>query len=309
MIAVRMASSLTEDGWCSSSSIERNGDNNTKPAIVFTGNAGSGKSTLLNCLFGRIVFNGGEGDDGEGRTKKMITFENDEYIFVDTPGLNDIKRPKEVAKEVTKAFRTFSKIVLVFVCQVHDNRVRPEEANSFRRIVNSLLNNDCQHKIVVVFNKLTPKWHKQYTEDNAKAAKIVYCIMGRTIQPKDLVLLKRSDDLEDMENAMIRVPELKSAIDRAPVIDIVEGVNAIQDGDQSREIEKLQNEIRERDQQFSAAMATNEAQLKRAIEDWKKKVQEANDRCNEEEQKRKKAEKKAEKKPEKKPEKKGCSIM
>ena len=215
-----------------------------KPAAIFLGNPGCGKSTLLNCIAGHARFGAGSGTDGTGRTKEQSALETEDYILVDTPGLTDIELADEAANQVTQALKMYSMLKLVFVCAVENNSVRTDDINTFQRVLSSISQIDYHNKILIVLNKLSKKWYREYTQDMEKKLKIARSILGPSVQAGNTLILERFEDLEDQENAIIEIPKLKQALDDTPVIDVNPRVIVdIESADRSKEIARLQNEL------------------------------------------------------------------
>lgn len=167
----------------------------------------------------------------------------------------------------------FRKVKLVFVITVENGRVKSEDVSTFRRVMAAMLHTDIQHKILLVFNKLRKKPYKQYSEDLAKAVGIAICVLGPTIQPKDIVLLPWLEELEDEEDKITSLPELKAALNCTPAIDIdPEKIADIESGDQSVQIAALERQIIEIKKMYKEAMEKREAEVRAEIARWEAEV-------------------------------------
>ncbi|KAJ3059140.1 hypothetical protein HDU98_004832 [Podochytrium sp. JEL0797] len=70
--------------------------------VMLLGNPGSGKSTLLNGLVGEAKFQSGV-SYGKGVTSTTSSVQVGNTLYVDTPGLADIKMRDQASAEITKA--------------------------------------------------------------------------------------------------------------------------------------------------------------------------------------------------------------
>ena len=68
----------------------------------FIGNAGGGKSTLANCIAGRILFKSG-GHPCPSLTDRLYKEKHDGIMYLDTPGLDDVKKRRAAARAITEA--------------------------------------------------------------------------------------------------------------------------------------------------------------------------------------------------------------
>lgn len=72
--------------------------------IIMIGNPGAGKSTILSSLVQGPIFQSGVAV-GKGKTKEIQEFEYNGTLYVDTPGLADIKLREIAAIEIAKALK------------------------------------------------------------------------------------------------------------------------------------------------------------------------------------------------------------
>ena len=68
------------------------------------GNPGSGKSTLCNCIAKAVLFKSGI-SFGSSKTYRIDKKIKDGIMYLDTPGLADIKMREDAASAITEALR------------------------------------------------------------------------------------------------------------------------------------------------------------------------------------------------------------
>ncbi len=74
----------------------------SKTHAVFVGNPGVGKSFILNSLIGQVTFKSSL-NVGYGMTNVLQRYDAPDYVYFDTPGLDDIAMREQAAREISKA--------------------------------------------------------------------------------------------------------------------------------------------------------------------------------------------------------------
>merc|ERR1712232_629269 len=98
-----------------------------KKSLIAVGNPGRGKSTLLNGIATKPLFKSGV-SIGTG-----LTFKLDEDILpdgvrlLDTPGLDDIAKREEAAKQIYEGLRSEGLFKLLFVIVLDAGRMAPAD--------------------------------------------------------------------------------------------------------------------------------------------------------------------------------------
>jgi GTP-binding protein EngB required for normal cell division len=122
--------------------------------IIFVGNPGVGKSTLLNCLAGEVLFESGVSADG--MTNILQIKKCREIYLIDTPGLDDISRKKQAAKEIEKALKQGGLSKLIFVVTLESGRVRPSDIATMNLVLESIEEKEREDvKYGIIINKVT----------------------------------------------------------------------------------------------------------------------------------------------------------
>lgn len=119
-------------------------------------NPGAGKSTILNGIVGKAAFNSGV-SVGTGLTTTLDVYEGDGLTLYDTPGLSDIERAKEAAKEIDSLLQKQNDIKMCFVVVLEGGRASPEDATTITAVLSAITGVDINDRFGVIFNKVTPK--------------------------------------------------------------------------------------------------------------------------------------------------------
>jgi len=115
------------------------------PTILLFGNPGVGKSTIISTILGTPgAAESGPSFDGSGVTSKMKEYivpsgnKFEGHRIVDVPGLDDVKKAKEAAAEITKALKLNKNYIVVFVATLEAGRVRASDSATINAVLGAV---------------------------------------------------------------------------------------------------------------------------------------------------------------------------
>ena len=240
----------------------------SKQYRLFIGNPGVGKSTLVNCLAQKILFKNGVSIGG-GLTYQMEKREHDGIVYMDTPGLADIKLRKAAAEAITKPLRQNGIYQIFFVVTLEAGRVRPQDLATIKLVLENA--KDITYYSLIV-NKLTKKLYKTFLENDRQKLKELVSELnfGRenNVEPPAILLVLRDDDLDDADDAFTEMESLKNFVENAPYMIVVpDHVRDIPGDDSFDKIVEIFEE------QLSQLRQDNE-QMRTKLEETEKKYKE-----------------------------------
>ncbi|KAF2075155.1 hypothetical protein CYY_003545 [Polysphondylium violaceum] len=180
---------------------------NSKVIISFYGNPGSGKSTLLNALNQKVYFTSGISSNGSGVTSHSTIASDSGITYMDTPGLSDPTRKKEIIQEIQNSLIENKNYKIVFLCTLHSGRLAPTDMTTINTVL-SAVPQDINISYGIIYNKLTPRIMKTFQESD-ELSKFHKNLLDR--QPSHVLLLERLDELEDAED---KVCENQAFVDK-----------------------------------------------------------------------------------------------
>lgn len=221
--------------------------------VVFAGNPGVGKSSMLNSLIGSVQFSSGVAI-GSGKTRILHKFEQDEIIYCDTPGLNDISHRQKAAEEISNAISQAAALKLIFVITLESGRVRPADATTIDIVLKAVEDKgiDMSNKFSLIINKCSPSVMNTLADKDVMNYLLKTLVSGRPItnvicRPFDNAMLEEDDCICD------DCSTVKAFVESAPYIlkhGQVVTVDATDYSEQERrkeaELKALQAELRQR---------------------------------------------------------------
>ena len=235
---------------------------------LFIGNPGVGKSTLVNCLAQKVLFKSGV-SIGSGMTYQMERQEHDGIVYMDTPGLADIKIRKAAAEAITKALKQNGIYQIFFVVTLEAGRVRPQDLVTIKLVLENA--KDIKYYSLIV-NKLTKRLYQEFLKDEkAKLKELVAELnfgVETNAEPPAILLLLRDNALDDADNVFTEMELLKDFVNNAPNMAVFpDHVNDIPGDDSFDKIatlfEKQLSQLRQDNQKIKAKIEETEQKYRK----------------------------------------------
>ena len=184
---------------------------------LFIGNPGARKSTLANCIAERVLFKSGI-SFGSGKTYKLEKEEHSGIIYLDTPGLADIKMRKAAANAITEALRQNGRYQIFFVVTLSAGRLRPEDLATMWIV---LLNAPDVTQFSIIINKLSQKEYGRLQNNNEKSRLLAPLELMSGRHKYAVLLLLHNPMLEDADDTIVDYhPKLVEFVRDVPWMDV-----------------------------------------------------------------------------------------
>lgn len=138
----------------------------------------------------------------------------DGIMYLDTPGLADIKMRADAARAITEALRQNGRFQIFFVVTLSAGRLRPEDITTIWLV---LLNAPDIASFSIIINKLSRKEY-DYLQNDKKKLKLL-APLKLTGKFKVLLLLNRQM-LKDADDTIEGYPDLDKFVNDAPWVDV-----------------------------------------------------------------------------------------
>ena len=183
---------------------------------LFIGNPGAGKSTLANCIAECVLFKSGI-SFGSGKTYRLDKEKHNRIIYLDTPGLADIKMRKAAASAITEALTQNGRYQIFFVVTLNAGRLRPEDLATIWLV---LLNAPDISQFSVIINKLSQKEYSTLQNNNEKSRLFAPLQLMGGRHKYTVLLLLNDPMLEDADDKIVNYPELLSFVSNAHWVNV-----------------------------------------------------------------------------------------
>ena len=164
-------------------------------------------------------------------------------MYLDTPGLADIKLRQAAASEITEALRRNGSYQIFFVVTLSAGRLRPEDLTTMWLVLHNAP--DISHFSIII-NKLTKTEYNGLQNNNEKLRLLASLELLGGHHKYTVFLLLKNPKLEDADDKIINDPELVSFVRNAQCVTVVpSNVRDIPGDDNSfkEQLDSLKNEI------------------------------------------------------------------
>ena len=183
---------------------------------LFIGNPGSGKSTLANCIAKHVLFKSGI-SFGSGKTSKLDKVKHSGIMYLDTPGLADIKMRKVAADAITEALCQNGSFQIFFVVTLSAGRLRAEDLTTIWLV---LLNAPDITFFNIIINKSSQMEHDCLQNDSEKSKLLAPLELMGGRHKYTVLLMLHNLMLEDAEDKIVHYPKLLEFVEDAPWVDV-----------------------------------------------------------------------------------------
>ena len=164
-------------------------------------------------------------------------------MYLDTPGLADIKLRQAAASAITEALRRNGSYQIFFVVTLSAGRLRPEDLTTMWLVLHNAP--DISHFSIII-NKLTKTEYDGLQNNNEKLRLLASLELLGGHHNYTVFLLLKNPKLEDADDKIVNDPELVSFVRNAQCVTVVpSNVRDIPGDDNSfkEQLDSLKNEI------------------------------------------------------------------
>ena len=185
---------------------------------LFIGNPGAGKSTLANCIAECVLFKSGI-SFGSGKTSKLDKEMHNKsgIMYLDTPGLADIKMRKVAASAITEALCQNGSYQIFFVVTLSAGRLRAEDLTTIYLV---LLNARGITSFSIIINKSSQVEHDRLQNDYEKSKLLAPLGLMGGRHKYTVFLMLRNLMLEDANDKIVYYPKLLEFVNDASWVNV-----------------------------------------------------------------------------------------
>lgn len=170
--------------------------------FIFIGNPGVGKSALINSLIGKPVAQSGI-SAGTGLTQFFSSYEHSGINYMDTPGLADVEKREQAAREIESALKKEGRYHIFFVVTLEAGRVKPEDVTTINTVMDAVKLENPGFNIVV--NKLMPKEKHVIMKDEVKMASVYAQLNAGKHKTNSIMYIDNDRDMDDERSELITI--------------------------------------------------------------------------------------------------------
>ena len=166
-------------------------------------------------------------------------------VYLDTPGLADIKMRQVAARAITEALKQNGQYQIFFVVALSAGRFRPEDLTTILLVLLSTPNITL---VNIIINKLSKGEYEylQHKDGMVESGLLAPLEMMKIRTKCNIFLLLHDQMLADADDAFAHYPELDSFVDNALWVDVDSGsVNDIPGDDESfmKQLDSVRDQI------------------------------------------------------------------
>ncbi len=188
--------------------------------ILFCGNPGVGKSSLCNSIFNEHIFESGV-SLGQGMTLEQQEHVYENKIYIDTPGLSDLKQRKEAAKAVGEALKKDKSYKVFFVLTLEAGRLRPDDFATINAICESIT---VPFEYGIIINKVSNEVSEEIKAKGGIGVALkpyLDILLNKKVSSKNLLIIKKDNQMDDVKNA-----RLTDSSERKKLINFISEIKA-----------------------------------------------------------------------------------